>query len=86
MLTTIDRMLAEEDLVEAEAAVAQGKRHIKRQIAIISELERDGHDAARAVDLLRTFREVQVEHEAHRDRIRAELGAPMPMGPLNVAR
>ena len=71
--TKVDRAVTEQELAQVEAAVAQGRSHIERQLAIIADLERGGHTTAQAVSLLRTFREVQAEHEAHRDRLRAEL-------------
>jgi hypothetical protein len=72
-MTGMGRAVTEQQLAEIEAAVVQGRRHIERQHAIIAELERKGHHTAQAVNLLQTFREIRAEHEAHRDRLRAEL-------------
>jgi hypothetical protein len=62
-------------LRQAQLHVALGVRHIARQYAIISELERSGQcpDADQARDLLATFEEMQEEHISHRDRLEREL-------------
>jgi len=68
-----DRKMIERHLAQAEEAVRLGRSHIARQIEIVAELERDGHDATTARELLRTFEDLQVQHEGHRDRLLAEL-------------
>ena len=72
----MDRALAKQHLAEAERDVALGQTHIERQFQIIAELERDGHDATRARELLATFMAVQVEHKTHRDQLLRELDGP----------
>lgn len=69
----MDRKLALENLAQAEAAVAEGIRHIGEQQARIARLRGDGHDVAEAERLLRLFCEVQRQHETHRDRLLAEV-------------
>jgi hypothetical protein len=66
--------MAERHLAQAENDVRAGRAHVERQIGLLAELERDGHDTAQAKDLLATFREALSQHEAHRDRLLAELG------------
>jgi hypothetical protein len=61
-------------LDEAEQAIRHCRRHQERQLAIIEKRERIGHDARPARELLRTLQQLQVEHEAHRARLEAELG------------
>ncbi len=39
----------------------------------MDKLEREGHDALRARDLLAYFQELQSAHIAHRDRVEREL-------------
>jgi len=60
-------------LDEAEQAIRHCRRHQERQLDIIEKRERVGHDASQARQLLRTLQQLQVEHEAHRDRLREEL-------------
>jgi len=72
----IDRSLARQNLAEAERNVALGRFHLDRQIQIVAELERDGHDATAARELLETFKDSQEQHEAHRDRLLRELNGP----------
>lgn len=67
------RTETEDLLARAEQTAALGRSHIERQRQIVSELERDGHDAGQARELLRTFEELQLQHEAHRDRLLAEV-------------
>lgn len=71
----MDRTLLTELLAESDRHVAQGERHIARQHQLIAELERDGHDTTSAIEFLSTLEQTQAMHIAHRDRIRAELGA-----------
>jgi len=62
-------------LEEAEQAIRHCRRHQERQLVLIEKRERVGHDASQARQLLRTLQQLQVEHEAHRDRLRTELAA-----------
>jgi len=61
-------------LDEAEEAIRHCRRHQERQLDIIEKRERVGHDASQARELLRTLHQLQVEHEAHRDRLQGEMG------------
>jgi hypothetical protein len=61
-------------LAQAERHVAQSQEHIAKQTAIVARLEVDGHDTAEARILLRLFVDLQVEHQAHRDRLLKALG------------
>ena len=69
----MDRELALKNLAQAEAAVAEGLRHIAEQRSRIERLRGDGHDVAEAERLLQLFLEVQRQHQAHRDRLLTEL-------------
>ena len=72
---TIDRAMWQEHLAQAERHVTLGETHIAKQQAIVAELERDGHDARIARDLLDQLEQMQELHVADRDRRREELGA-----------
>ena len=68
------REMVERHLAQAEEAVRRGRFHLARQIEIVAELERDGRrNASQARALLITFKGVQGSHEAHRERLLAEL-------------
>jgi hypothetical protein len=69
-----DRRMWEEHLALAEAHIAQGEQTVARQRRIVEDLERDGHDARTARELLIQFEEVLRTHLADRDRLRHELG------------
>lgn len=70
----IMRRSAEQRLLdEAEQAIRHCRRHQERQLVIIEKRERVGHDASQARQLLRTLQQLQAEHEAYRDSLRAEL-------------
>jgi hypothetical protein len=69
----MDRATILKHLAVGERHVAQGERHIARQKQIIAELDRDGHDTTRAIELLATFQATQALHIADRDRLRNEL-------------
>jgi len=62
----------EEELREAEDAVKHCRRHAERHRVEAERRERIGHDASAARKLVRTFQWLQVEHQAHRDRVLAE--------------
>jgi len=72
---SLERAVIKSHLAQAEQAARLGREHVERQIEIVANLEKDGHDTQAARRLLRTFEEVQAEHEAHRERLRAELRA-----------
>jgi hypothetical protein len=63
-------------LVQAEARVAVGQKHIGRQKEIIAELDAVGHDAGTARALLVVFEATQALHIADRDQIAGEV-APL---------
>lgn len=67
------RERVEDHLAQAGRRVAEGERHIVGQQNVVTELERDGHDATIALALLRRFEETLALHIADRDRLRAEL-------------
>jgi hypothetical protein len=73
-ISRIDRAMWQEHLAQAERHVVQGEGHIAKQRAIVAELERDGHDARIARDLLDQLEQMQELHVADRDRLREELG------------
>lgn len=70
----MDRDLASKHLAQAEATVAAGRRHIVEQKLRIKRLAGDGPDVAGAEDFLDILLDIQGQHEAHRDWLKAELG------------
>ena len=70
----IDRALWQEHLAQAERHVTLGETHVAKQRGIVAELERDGHDARIARDLLAELEQMQALHVANRDRLREDLG------------
>ena len=64
---------AQAHLAQAERHIASVRRYIERQEQIIADLERDGCDITIALDLLTTFRHMQDQNVAHRDRILEEM-------------
>jgi hypothetical protein len=74
----MERRILELHLVQAEAHIAVGKRHIARQRALVAKLERDGHDPTEARRLLDSFEELQAMHIAGRDRLQRELTTAPP--------
>jgi arginine repressor len=73
----MDRTLIEnalkKELAEAENWAAQGRAHVTHQREVIDTLERDGHDATQAKELLKTLQETQDLHEASVERLMKEL-------------
>jgi hypothetical protein len=65
----MDLPMVRQHLAEAEEHVALGERHIARQAQIIEQLACAGHNTELAVDLLDNYRQLQVCHVAHRDRL-----------------
>lgn len=72
------RSMIRQHLTLAREHVAQGEKHVARQREIVAELDRDGHDAALARQLLEQFERVQANHVADRDRLEKELGEEGP--------
>jgi hypothetical protein len=64
--------MAIKHLAQAEQMVALGLKHTVDQELRIRRLH--GDDLDQAQRLLQTFKETQVLHEEHRDRLRRELG------------
>ncbi len=69
----MDPALISQRLADAERYVAEGLAHLDHQRAIIAELERDGHDATLARELLATLEKTQAIHIANRDQLAEEL-------------
>ena len=67
--------MLERHLRQAEEHVALGRKNVLRQFEIVSELERDGHDATTARALLITYQGMQEVQEADLDRIKKKLAA-----------
>ncbi|MBO4227573.1 hypothetical protein [Bradyrhizobium neotropicale] len=65
----MDRNIQLRHLEQAEQHVRRGEKHIADQEQRIADLELLGHNTKSARSLLQTFRLVQAEHVAHRDRI-----------------
>jgi len=68
------RGMLERHLEQAKRHAATGEKHLTRQRALITKLERDGHDASEAKTLLELLEELQTMHIAHRDRLARQLG------------
>lgn len=71
----MNRAMQLKHLEEAERHVAEGERHIVEQEQRVATMDRNGHDARQARDLLDTLRAAQVQFVAHRDFILKELEA-----------
>ena len=57
------------DTQRIEKAIAHCRRHVERARAEVERRERHGMDATHARGLLRTFEQIQAEHEAERTRL-----------------
>ena len=71
----MDRTLVLEHLAQTERHVAQGVERLAKQEAIVTDLERDGHDTKWAEVLLATMRETHSLHLQDRERLLNELAA-----------
>jgi hypothetical protein len=69
----MDRKRLSDTLRQAQSHVAEGETHIRRQKAIIAELETDGHDSTLAREILATLEKTQALHVEGRDRLAKEL-------------
>lgn len=74
-------MASREQIVLWEAAlimtarhIRQGEQHIADQELRVTEAMVSGRSLEEAEDLLRQFRASLIEHQAHYDRVAAELG------------
>jgi hypothetical protein len=74
----MNRNLLREHLAAAKRHVRQGEAHLAKQEALISKLDRGGHDTTYAQAILATMRATQALHEQDRDRILAELAHEVP--------
>ena len=72
----MNREMTLRHLAEAEGHATLGERHLAQQHAIFDRLERDGHEADKAVALLATLRDTQRLHLERRDRLIKALWEP----------
>ena len=70
----MDRATLEEYLALVERLIADVERDIVRQRELVAQLERDGHGALEAMELLDQLEHLHALHIADRDRLRTELG------------
>jgi hypothetical protein len=68
-----DRKITEQNLIEADDAIAQGREDIAKQMQLIAELTREGYDIQVATELLNTLHQSQTLLVEHRDQLRREL-------------
>ena len=68
--------MAQHDLYRVERHVALGDARIAKQLALIEQLGRDGHDTRAAQAFLATIEETQRLHIQHRDRLAREYRTP----------
>ena len=61
------------ELADADQHVVEGVTNIAKQLKLIVELERLGHDVAAAEGLLALFEEIQRMHQQHRQAVIREL-------------
>lgn len=57
------------DLAAAQQHIAQGRSRIRRQIDLIRELRRDGHDVEQALQLLAALRQSLDAQRMHKNVI-----------------
>ncbi len=56
------------DSQRIDKAIDHCRKHVERARAEVDRRERHGMDASHARSMLRTFRQLQAEHEAERER------------------
>jgi hypothetical protein len=61
--------MSESELEMATRHVAQAESIIAHQREIIAELDRDGHDVTKALDLLKTYKKTLAVSRLHVDRL-----------------
>ena len=69
-----ERKIAEQNMIEADDAIAQGREDIAKQTQLIAELTRAGYDIQAATELLNTLHQSQTFLVEHRDQLRRESG------------
>jgi hypothetical protein len=69
-----ERKIAEQNLIEADDAIARGREDIAKQTQLIAELTRAGYDIQAATELLNTLNQSQTVLVERRDQLRRELG------------
>jgi hypothetical protein len=72
-----ERKIAEQNLIEADDAIAQVRKDIAKQMQLIAELTREGYDIQPATELLNTLHQSQTVLVEHRNQLRRELGQEM---------
>ena len=65
----MDHSMQFRDLAEAERHIALGAQHILDQEMRVADIDLRGYDSTLARSLLETFRLMQAQHVAHRERI-----------------
>lgn len=68
------------ELLMVDEHIAQGERHVARQMELIAWLRSRGHPTDVAEDLLSGFQSALVQHREHRDRLLVEID-PDPLAP-----
>jgi hypothetical protein len=75
------------ELTQSERQIVEGVTNIAKQLKLIAEMERLGHDRAAAESLLALFEEIQRMHQQHRQAITRELDElDPPLPPQRTGR
>ena len=69
----MDRQKILVQLATTSRLIAQGDQHIAEQKQLLSEMERDGHDASILKGALEQFEKLHAQQIADRDRLENEL-------------
>jgi hypothetical protein len=69
----MERAILKQHLAQAKRHSNRGRQHLARQVELIAELDRDGHDTMEARKVLATLRHTQVLHEQDVQRLLREL-------------
>ena len=77
----IDRQRLFKHLSLVKKHIARGEKSLARQRRVVAELQRDGHDATMARNLLSTFERLQAGNIAEGDALARQLAEMPPADP-----
>jgi hypothetical protein len=73
LFSGMERSVILKDLARTRENIARVERHIVRQLEIIGDIERIGHDPSEAKQLLGQFKELHAQYIADQNQLKSEL-------------
>jgi hypothetical protein len=82
----MNRAKLKQELAEAEQCIADGKRYVELQRAIVAKLVKQGHGTEKARSVLKTLQDTLAQHIEYRDQLKLQVAHQQPRVSREIKR